>query len=159
MFANWSHWKTLKTILFTLVALVPTVVPAQYQSTATAIVGVVGALVVLLSGTPLGPTMASNLGGMAKDAARVAALVLVLVGLGTQTACGSLQPLGPNTITTLALEAKDAICVLAKLGEPATQILSECQIPQDQLQAVLALVGEAQKSGVSVTVATPGGKR
>ena len=58
MFPNWTGWKTVKAILFVLGGLVPTVLPAQYQQVAAAIVGAVGSIVVVLSGTNAGPAMA-----------------------------------------------------------------------------------------------------
>ena len=58
MFPNWTGWKTVKTALFILGGLAPTVVPAQYQALAAALIGGIGSIVVVLSGTSAGPAMA-----------------------------------------------------------------------------------------------------
>ncbi len=60
MFPNWTGWKTVKTLLFLVGGLVPTVVPEQYQALAAAVVGAIGSIVVVLSGTSIGPAMAAK---------------------------------------------------------------------------------------------------
>jgi hypothetical protein len=59
MFPNWTGWKTTKSILFALSALAG-VVPAQYQTAYTAVIGSIGVVVVFLSGTNAGPAMAGK---------------------------------------------------------------------------------------------------
>ena len=60
MFPNWTGWKTTKSILFALTALAG-IVPAQYQTAYSAIIGSVGVVVVFLSGTSAGPAMAEKI--------------------------------------------------------------------------------------------------
>ena len=60
MFPNWTGWKTVKTLLFLVGGLVPTVVPEQYKALAAAVVGAIGSIVVVLSGTSIGPAMAAK---------------------------------------------------------------------------------------------------
>ena len=60
MFPTWTGWKTVKTLLFLVGGLVPTVVPEQYQALAAAVVGAIGSIVVVLSGTSIGPAMAAK---------------------------------------------------------------------------------------------------
>ena len=60
MFPNWTGWKTVKTLLFLVGGLVPTVVPEQYQALAAAVVGAIVSIVVVLSGTSIGPAMAAK---------------------------------------------------------------------------------------------------
>ena len=60
MFPNWTGWKTVKTLLFLVGGLVPTVVPEQYQALAAAVVGAIGSIIVVLSGTSIGPAMAAK---------------------------------------------------------------------------------------------------
>ena len=60
MFPNWTGWKTVKAVLFVLGGLVPTIVPSEYQHLAAVIVGAVGSIVVVLSGTSAGPVVLSK---------------------------------------------------------------------------------------------------
>lgn len=56
MFPNWSHWKTVKGLLFAAVGFTG-MVPQSYQQLYTVILGAVGSVVVVLSGTSIGPTV------------------------------------------------------------------------------------------------------
>lgn len=56
MFPNWSGWKTVKALLYVAGGLV-TVVPSQWQTLYAAVVAAVGSIVVVLSGTSLGPQL------------------------------------------------------------------------------------------------------
>lgn len=58
MFPNWTGWKTVKALLFVAAGVVPSLVPAQYQAIASAVLGGIGSIVVVLSGTNAGPAMA-----------------------------------------------------------------------------------------------------
>lgn len=60
MFPNWTGWKTVKTLLFVAAGIVPSLVPSQYQALASAILGGIGSVVVVLSGTNSGPAMAAK---------------------------------------------------------------------------------------------------
>jgi len=56
IFPNWTVWKTLKTVLFVAGGFVP-LLPATYQTQASALIAAVGTVVVTLSGTAVGPTI------------------------------------------------------------------------------------------------------
>ena len=56
MFPNWSGWKTVQGALFAASALVA-LVPTQYQTLYSTVLGSVGAVVVVLSGTSVGPAL------------------------------------------------------------------------------------------------------
>ena len=60
MFPNWTGWKTVKTILFVATGFV-SLIPAQYQTLYSTVVAAVGSIVVVLSGTNVGPAMAPKL--------------------------------------------------------------------------------------------------
>jgi hypothetical protein len=56
MFPNWTGWKTVKGLLFVATGLV-TLVPEQYRALYSAVLAGVGSVVVVLSGTALGPVV------------------------------------------------------------------------------------------------------
>jgi hypothetical protein len=56
MFPNWTGWKTVKVGLFVLGGFIP-LVPAQYQTLASTALAALGSVVVVLSGTSVGPTV------------------------------------------------------------------------------------------------------
>ncbi len=60
MFPNWTGWKTVKALLFVAGGVLPSVLPSQYQALAAAIVAGIGGVVVVLSGTSIGPAMAAK---------------------------------------------------------------------------------------------------
>jgi hypothetical protein len=56
MFPNWTGWKTVKALLYVAGGFVA-IVPTEYRVLYSTVVAAVGSLVVVLSGTALGPTV------------------------------------------------------------------------------------------------------
>jgi hypothetical protein len=60
LFPNWSGWKTVKLVLAAATALSPTVVPGTYQALVASVLSGVLGVVVILSGTGLGPAQVKS---------------------------------------------------------------------------------------------------
>jgi hypothetical protein len=58
MFPNWSGWKTVKLLLVSLTGLAPVVTPPAYVALVTAVLSGITGVVVVLSGTAVGPQLA-----------------------------------------------------------------------------------------------------
>jgi hypothetical protein len=126
MFPNWTYWKTVKGILFILTTLT-VLVPPEWQQLYTTIIGSLGAVVVVLSGTPIGPTVA-------KAAAKVLPLVLLGALVTGETACTASQ-------IKSATDASGAICqIVVQATDPA--LVPLCVTAQQLAEAIETLVGK-----------------
>jgi|SRR6185312_10987719 len=125
MFPNWTGWKTVKAVLFVLVALdgwamtVNEFGPAvlMYAKITAGLLGTLGTVVVGLSGTDAGPTVV-------KAAVR-AGVAILAIGFfaGAVTACTKEQT---SAVATVSLDT--GICILNHAGDPPATIATECGV-------------------------------
>lgn len=126
MFPNWTGWKTVKILLFILTGFA-TLVPEAWRPLYTTTLAAVGSIVVVLSGTPMGPSV------VGKAAVKLLPLVVLFGLAGAVEACSAAQ-------TKLYTDTAGTLCqVIVTATDPALAPL--CTDATSLAEAIEALVG------------------
>lgn len=129
MFPNWTGWKSIKALLFSLVTLNGVLMTAsvfsaatvRYAMVASLFFGAAGTIVTTLSGTAAGPMLA-------RRAASVAAMLFVLGALTVGVACDACTPPSPAVVSPTIDTVGCIIASVAKdvaAGDPWSQCVAD----------------------------------
>lgn len=158
MFPNWTGWKSIKALLFSLVTLNGVLMTANVFSVATMhdamiaslFLGAAGTIVTTLSGTAMGPDMAKRIGA-------AACLVFALAGLAFQSACfgaGSIAPTADFAVcvATDALAKKSIADIVHDCGGDAAAVIASLATSGDPKVADTPAMAEAKRTRAALAL-------